>query len=90
MKPDMIRNKDNTSTMSLPVECLRHTKHLRHRASPYRNCWKPGGLVCEIMTSIAKNVRREPVNGMSRETPDYKLHTGLTPWTAEPVCLSNG
>ena len=46
MKPDKIRNKDDTSTMSLSVECPRHTKHLQHRASPYRNRWKPVGLVC--------------------------------------------
>ena len=47
MKPDKIRNKDDTSkTMSLSVECPRHTKHLQRRTSPYRNCWKPVELVC--------------------------------------------
>jgi hypothetical protein len=49
MKPDKIRNKDDIcKTMSLSVECPRHTNHPQRRASPHRNRWKPGGLVCGI------------------------------------------
>jgi hypothetical protein len=90
MKPDKIRNKDDTSAMSLSSNVPATPSIYDTEPARTEIAGNQSDLSADLMNSNAKNVRKEPVNGMSKETPDYTPSTAPTPGTAEPVCPSNG